>query len=66
MTYTLPWDCSRCAPEVPGKACQDCLRWDKMPGQTYGPRTATMLGVEGPGQVGCSFLPISKVEKAQT
>lgn len=64
--YTLPYDCARCAPELPGKQCESCLRWDKMPNQTYGPRTATTLGVEGPGTVGCSYSPKRQERDAST
>ena len=52
---TLPFDCHRCKPNIPGDKCHECLRWADLPGQTYGPRTAVVF-VIGPGETGCSFI----------
>lgn len=38
---TLPFDCSRCEPIETRSQCLTCLRYTKLPGQTFGPRTAT-------------------------
>jgi hypothetical protein len=37
LTNSLPYDYSRCDPEHPDFFCAQCVRWAKLPGQTWGP-----------------------------
>jgi len=53
---TLPWDCFRCHPANLSDKCKECLRWQRMPGQDWGPRTPLAF-VESHGATGCDFVP---------
>lgn len=54
---TLPFDCHRCAPEMPDENCRKCLRWASLPGQTYGERTPTVHGRENSSSEDCTYIP---------
>lgn len=59
MIRTLPYDNARCEPEYLGTQCQSCLRWAKLPGQTWGERTP-QTSVEAPGAPGCKYSPMQE------
>lgn len=56
---TLPFDFHRCEPLRPDAQCRQCLRFDRLPGQTWGPRTPVMSR-SGSQDASCSYIPIKK------
>ncbi len=46
LTNSLPYDYSRCDPEHPDSFCAQCVRWAKLPGQTWGPWTSVIMSLE--------------------
>lgn len=60
MSHRLPYDVSRCAPQNHDAKCQACLRWHGLPGQTWGPRTPTTIGLDNSKDAGCRFIPAAK------
>lgn len=57
---TLPYDYHRCEPEAPDSNCQKCLRWANLPSQTWGERTATVLGRQNSADHDCSYIAIEE------
>lgn len=59
---TLPFDSHRCAPLRPDAHCRQCLRFDRLPGQTWGERTPVAVGRSGSQDNGCAYIPIRSKE----
>ena len=56
---TLPFDYHRCAPLHPYAHCRQCLRFDRMPGQTWGESTPCVSRA-GSQDNGCTYVPAEK------
>lgn len=59
---TLPYDFYRCYPEKPDENCRKCLRWADLPGQTWGPRTGSVMNYNSTEE-GCGYTPIKEEKK---
>ena len=56
---TLPFDFHRCAPLRPDAHCRQCLRFDRLPGQTRGERTPC-VSRSGSQDDSCTYIPMPK------
>ncbi len=56
---TLPFDCARCRPTEVAERCHQCLRWEDLPGQTWGMRTPISIGIK-PDSRHCHHTPIEE------
>lgn len=52
----LPYDYTRCQPELASEQCQNCARYADHPDQTWGPRTPIVF-VEGQRSAHCQYIP---------
>lgn len=57
----LPFDVTRCDPELVDKFCKNCRRWLQHPEQVLGPRTP-VISVETSASEACNYSPISLQE----
>ena len=55
----LPYDYSRCQPELATDKCQDCARYADHPDQTWGPYTPFVF-TDGPLDDRCQFIPADR------
>ena len=55
----LPYDYHRCAPLHPDAHCRQCLRFDRLPGQTWGERTPC-VSRSGSQDDSCTYIPMPK------
>ena len=60
----LPYDSHRCAPLHPDAHCHRCLRFDRMPGQTWGERTPC-VSRSGSQDGSCTYIPITEESPCQ-
>lgn len=58
----LPYDSHRCAPLHPDAHCRQCLRFDRMPGQTWSERTPVAIGRSDSQDNDCTYVPIRSKE----
>jgi hypothetical protein len=54
----LPFDYSRCKPDLPDAFCRNCKRWADHPNQTWGERTPCNYGVENSTDFECRFIKV--------
>lgn len=58
--YRLPYDSHRCEPIKPDANCLQCLRWQDLPGQTFGPRTPVAIGRSDSRDEACTYTPVTQ------
>jgi hypothetical protein len=56
---TLPFDYSRCNPELPNEYCKNCRRWFKHPEQVNNPYGQFIVSLESSSSEACVYTPIS-------
>jgi len=60
---TLPFDYSRCEPELPDSHCKNCRRWFHHPEQVNNPHGQSVVSVESSSSEACVYTPISLLER---
>ena len=55
----LPYDYSRCRPDIADHHCRNCQRWADHPDQTWGERTPQHQ-CGGSVDENCRFIPIDR------
>jgi hypothetical protein len=58
----LPYDYSRCKPELVDTYCKNCKRWADHPDKTWGERTPFNTA-ESSNDERCSYIPIVGEDK---
>jgi hypothetical protein len=59
----LPYDVTRCRPQVASIQCANCKRWADHPEQVFGSITP-LVNATGPRDPACVYVPISLVPEA--
>jgi len=60
---TLPFDYSRCEPELPDSHCKNCRRWSRHPEQVNNPYGQSFVSVESSSSESCHYMPVSLLER---